>query len=94
MFGTPLVLRRVWASWFTGQLGQLFGAAWLVQVTDGPKTGLVIGLTPHSLGEITDDIAAAGWKTVVVHGVDFPGHDPDKHGPRSVIGGMAALERL
>jgi hypothetical protein len=39
LFGTPLNLQRVKAHWFTGQLGQLFGEAWLVRVSDGPKGG-------------------------------------------------------
>jgi hypothetical protein len=94
LFATPLILRKVAAPWFDGQVGQRFGEAWLVQVADGPKAGLVLALTPRTLGEIADDIAAGGWKSVVVHGIDFPGYEPARRGPRSIVGGMAALERL
>jgi hypothetical protein len=93
LFGAPLLLERVVAPWFDGNLDQLFGDAWLVRVTEGPKAGLLLGLTPRTLGTITDDIRE-GWKSVVVHGIDYPGYDQEAYGPRSVIGGMAFLERL
>ena len=94
LFATPLVLRRVAAPWFDGQVGQVFGEAWLVQVSEGPRAGLLLALTPRTVGEIADDVAASGWKGVIVHGIQFPGHDAAKHGALSVVGGMAALERL
>jgi hypothetical protein len=94
LFGEPLILRRTFAPWFGGTIGQHFGEAWLVEVVEGKKRGLMLGLTPRTLGEISDDIAEHGWKSVVVHGIDFPGHDPERHGRRSLIGGMTVLERL
>jgi hypothetical protein len=94
LFGNRLILRRVFAPWFDGTIGQHPGEAWLVEVVEGKKQGLMLGLTPRTLGEISDDIAKQGWKSVVIHGIDFPGHDPERHGKRSLIGGMTVLERL
>jgi hypothetical protein len=94
LFSAPLILQRVNAPWFNGYLGQRFGDAWLVRVAEGPRLGLLLGLTSHSLGEIGDDLETWRWKSVVVHGIDYPGYDPLAHGPRTRIGGMAALERL
>jgi hypothetical protein len=94
LFSERLLLQRVAASWFDGNLGQLFGAAWLVRVVEGRRSGLMLGLTPRTLGEIEDGLVESGWKSVVVHGIDFPGYDSMVHGPRTAIGGMAALERL
>ena len=82
------------APWFNGELGQLFGDAWLVRVIDGPKAGLLLALAPHSLGEIAGDITEIGWKMVVVHGITYPGYDLAAYGPPSTVGGMAAMELL
>jgi hypothetical protein len=94
LFKAPLVLERVIAPWFDGNLGQLFGDAWLVRVTEGPKQGLLLGLTPRTLGNITDDVREGKWKSVVVHGIEYPGYDREAHGPPSAIGGMAFLDCL
>ena len=94
LFGAPLVFQRVTAPWFNGDLGQLSGDAWLVRVVDGPRTGLLLGLTPRTTGNIADDIALQGWKSVIVHGLDYPGLDATTHGPRTIIGGMAFMERI
>lgn len=94
LFNAPIILRRVNAPWFDGNLGQLFGEGWLVEVTDGPRSGLLLGLTPRTLGEIGEDLERSPFKSVVVHGLDYPGHDHTKHGPISLIGGMAFLERV
>ena len=82
------------ASWFDGNLGQISGDSWLVRVIEGPKAGLLLGLTPRTLGDITDDIAKQGWKSVVVHGIDYPGYDIAAYGPRSVVGGMAFFKKV
>lgn len=94
LFGSPLVFRKVTASWFDGNLGQLFGEGWLVEVTKGERTGLLLGLSPRTIGEISDGLAEDGFKSVVVHGIDYPGYDPVRHGPRTLIGGMAFMETL
>ena len=94
LFDAPLILQRVVADWFDGHVGQSYEDAWLVRVINGSKAGLLLALTPRTMGSIDTDIIEHGWKSVVVHGIDFPGHDPARHGPRSVIGGMAFLERL
>ena len=92
LFGSPLVFRKVTASWFNGNLGQLFGEGWLVEVTEGPRTGLLLGLSPRTIGEIREGLAEDGFKSVVVHGIDYLGYDPVRHGPRTLIGGMAFME--
>ena len=92
LFGSSLVFRKVTGSWFDGNLGQLFGEGWLVQVTEGSRTGLLLGLSPRTTGEISEGLAEVGFKSVVVHGIDYPGYDPMRHGPRTLIGGMAFME--
>jgi len=73
LFGSPLILQRVRAAWFAPKVGDFYGNAWLVQATDGSKDGLLFALTPRTLGEIEEDIGRSGWKSVIVHGIDYPG---------------------
>jgi hypothetical protein len=44
------------ASWFPRRLGNWSGDAWLLEVTEGPRTGTLIGLTPRQQAEIEDQI--------------------------------------
>lgn len=94
LFGDPLILQRVAAPWFDGRVEDFIGEAWLVRVAEGPKTGLLLALTPRTLGSIDDGITSHGWKSVIVHGIDYPGYDADAYGARSAIGGMTFIQRL
>lgn len=94
LFGDPLILQRVAAPWFDGRVGDFIGEAWLVRVTEGRKTGLLLALTPRTLGSIDVGIALHGWKSVIVHGIDYPCYDADVYGARSLIGGMTFIQKL
>jgi hypothetical protein len=93
LFGQILILQRVTAPWFGSRIGEFPGEAWLVRVIEGPKTGLLLALTPRTIGEIEDDIAANRWKSVIVHGIDYPGYNIEAYGPRSIVGGMTFIEK-
>jgi hypothetical protein len=93
LFGEILILQRVTASWFRNRIGEFYGEAWLVRVIEGPRAGLLLALTPRTIGKIDDAIASFGWKSVIVHGIDYPGYDLEAYGPRSIVGGMTFIER-
>ena len=94
LFGAPLILRRVNAPWFKDRVGEFYGEAWLVKVTDGPRKDMLLALTPRTIGSIGDDLSGYGWKSLIVHGIDYPGYDATAYGPRSIVGGMSFIERI
>jgi hypothetical protein len=89
LFGSYMLLERVVAPWF-----QSGPNSWLMRVIGGTHTGLVLALSPRTLGSIDQAIATDGSKSVVVRGIEQHAEREDRVYPAGAIGGMTFLDVL